>query len=98
MEVAQRLEAKRRRREMAEKRRVTDATIGRICLVLCFNFFLVLMQEVYNQISFMENLKFCINAFHEEHQKWAETTAEEHRNGKASKLSDTQQKLLERIR
>lgn len=31
MEIAQRLDAKRRRREMAEKSRVTDATVCKIC-------------------------------------------------------------------
>ncbi|KAI6183942.1 Dolichyl-diphosphooligosaccharide--protein glycosyltransferase subunit DAD1 [Aphelenchoides bicaudatus] len=83
LDISQRLEAKRRRREMAEKRRVTDATV---CL----------MNEVYKQSSFVETLKICISAFYNEHEKWAQNTKEKHKSGEVQ-LPDTQDKLLDRI-
>jgi hypothetical protein len=55
------------------------------------------MQEVYNQIAFMENLKFCIDAFHAERDNWAKSVVEDQMSTKVSTLSDTQQKLLDRI-
>lgn len=55
------------------------------------------MNEAYKQSSFMETLKICIDTFYAEQEKWAQNTVEEFNRGKRSQLSDTQQKLLDRI-
>lgn len=98
LDISQRLEAKRRRREMAEKRRVTDATVCKDFYELSFSLHLCLglMNEVYKQSSFMETLKICISAFYNEHEKWAQNTKEKHKSGEVQ-LPDTQDKLLDRI-
>jgi chromosome segregation ATPase len=54
MDITQRLNAKRLRREMAEKNRVTDATI-------------TLMEEICNQLSFLDHLETFIGRVNNEY-------------------------------
>lgn len=83
MDISQRLDKKRRNREMAEKSRVTDATIA-------------LMREVRDQLSFIEHLKICIEAFYVEHSKLVEQVAEEYRNG-LMPLNELKKRALDNI-